>query len=278
MSQENVELARRALEAFSRAGLDALLEYVHPDAEYDVSAVIGPYAGKYYGRAAIRNLLADYFDVWEDVRLEPEDLIEVGGDRVAVLLRAHFRGKGSGAEVAAQMTQVWTVRDGKVVQVTAYDNRAEALEAVGLSERAVSQENVEIARRGVEQYNRQFTSTQELDLDFLAPDVEFDNSSAALDAAVYRGHDGIRQFMSLVRGMWTVQTAEAEEFIPVGKDRVITSFRMVSVGRDNIEVTFRAATLVTVGGGKITHMKAFQSRADALEAVGLSGQGAHADS
>ena len=142
----------------------------------------------------------------------------------------------------------------------------------------MSQENVEIARRGIEQFNRQFTSTQELDLDFLAPDVELDNSTAALDAAVYRGHDGIREFMSLVRGMWTVQRAEAEEFIAVGKDRVITSFRMVSVGRDNIEVAFRAATLVTVGGGKITHMKGFQSKADALKAVGLSEQDAHADS
>jgi len=142
----------------------------------------------------------------------------------------------------------------------------------------MSQENVEIARRGIEQFNRQFTSTQELDLDFLAPDVEFDNSGAALDAAVYRGHDGIREFMSLVRGMWTVQRAEADEFIAVGKEQVIASFRMVSVGRDHIEVAFRAATLVTVGGGKITHLQAFQSKAEALEAVGPSEQDAHADS
>jgi ketosteroid isomerase-like protein len=142
----------------------------------------------------------------------------------------------------------------------------------------MSQENVEIARRGMEQFNRQFTSTEELDLDFLAPDVVLDNSNAALDAAVYRGHDGIREFMSQVRGMWTLQRAEAEEFIAVGEDRVITAFRMVSVGRDNIEVVFRAASLATVGGGKITHMKAFQSKADALEAVGLSEQDAHADS
>ena len=140
----------------------------------------------------------------------------------------------------------------------------------GDTARAMSQEDVEIARRGIEQFNRQFTSTQELDLDFLAPDVEFDNSTAALEGAVYRGHDGIRKYMSLMREMWTVQKAEAEEFIAVGNDRVIVSFRMVSVGRDNIEVAFRAATLVTVGDGKITHMKAFQSKADALEAVGLS--------
>jgi ketosteroid isomerase-like protein len=134
MSQENVEVVRRAFEAFSRAGLDALLEYVHPDAEYDVSAAIGPYAGIYYGRAAIRNLLADYFETWESVRLEPEDFIEVDEDRVVVPFRLHARGEGSGAEVEAQMTQVWTVRDGKAVRVAAYNDRTEALEAVGLSE------------------------------------------------------------------------------------------------------------------------------------------------
>jgi ketosteroid isomerase-like protein len=134
MSQENVEVVRRAYEAFSRAGVDALLEYVHPDAEYDMSATIGPYAGMYYGRAAIRNLLTDYFGTWESVRLEPEDFIEVDEDRVVVPFRLHGRGKGSGVEVEAQMIQVWTVRDGKAVRVAAYNDRTEALEAAGLSE------------------------------------------------------------------------------------------------------------------------------------------------
>jgi hypothetical protein len=41
-----------------------------------------------------------------------------------------------------------------------------------------------IARRGIDQFNWQFTSTQELDLDDLAPDVVFDNSNSGFDAAV----------------------------------------------------------------------------------------------
>ena len=134
MSQGNVETVRRAYEAFRRAGLDALLEHVHPDAEYDITAAIGPYAGMYYGRAAIRNFLADYFETWEYVRMEPEEFIEVGEDRVVVLLRVHTRGKGSGVEVEAQITNVWTVRDGKAVRLAVYNDKAEALEAVGVSE------------------------------------------------------------------------------------------------------------------------------------------------
>ena len=134
----------------------------------------------------------------------------------------------------------------------------------------MSRENVEIVRRGIEEFNRQFNSTEELDLDFLAPDVVLDNSNAAFDGAVYRGHDGAREYMSFVRGMWNRQQFEGEEFIPVDEDRVIVPVRIVSVGRESVEVVARAAILVTVGNGEITHMKAFQSKADALEAVGLS--------
>ena len=41
MSKENLEIVRRAYEAFSRAGLDGLLEHFHPDAEYDITAAMG---------------------------------------------------------------------------------------------------------------------------------------------------------------------------------------------------------------------------------------------
>jgi adenylosuccinate synthase len=97
----------------------------------------------------------------------------------------------------------------------------------------------------------------------------FDTSTAALDGAVYRGHEGMRELMSMLRGMWKLQQGEAREFIPVGEDRVIVPVRIVSVGREDVEVVARAAMLVTVGNGKITYMKSFQSKADALEAVGL---------
>ena len=132
--ETNVETVRRAYEAFSRAGLDALLEHFHPDSEYDVTAAIGPYAGMYYGRAAIRNFLADYFESWEYVRMDPEDFIEVGEDHVVVLLRMHMRGKGSGVEVEAQTINVWTMRDGKAARLAVYNDKSEALEAVGVSE------------------------------------------------------------------------------------------------------------------------------------------------
>jgi ketosteroid isomerase-like protein len=134
MSKENVEIVRRAYEAFSQAGLDGLLEHFHPDAEYDITAAIGPFAGMYYGRAAIRNFLADYFATWEYVTMVPEDFIDAGEDHVVVLLRMRMRRKGSGVEVEAQTNNVWTLRDGKAVRMAVYNNRAAALQAAGVSE------------------------------------------------------------------------------------------------------------------------------------------------
>jgi ketosteroid isomerase-like protein len=134
----------------------------------------------------------------------------------------------------------------------------------------MSKDTIEIVRRGLEQFNQDFASGGELNLDLWASNAVFDNTNAGLDAAIYRGHDGMRELMSLLRGMWKLQQGEAQEFIPVGEDRVIVPVRIVSVGREEVEVVARAAMLITVGGGKITHMKSFQSKADALEAVGLS--------
>jgi hypothetical protein len=51
---------------------------------------------------------------------------------------------------------------------------------------------------------------------------------------------------------------------------VIVPIRLVSVGRDSVEVVARAAMLITVRDGQIAYMKAFQSKADALKAAGLS--------
>jgi hypothetical protein len=135
----------------------------------------------------------------------------------------------------------------------------------------MSRESTDIARRGIEQLNRQ-VSPEKLDLSLFAPGIVVDNSNAVFDGAVYRGHDGVGEWLSWARGMWKRQQFEPEQFIPVDEDRVIVPVRIVSVGRDNVEVVARAAALVTVDEGKITHMKTFQARGEALQAVGLSEQ------
>ena len=64
--------------------------------------------------------------------MEPHELIEAG-DLVVVPGTLHVKGRG-GIEVVARSVLVWTIRDGAIERVTMYQERAEALEAVGVSE------------------------------------------------------------------------------------------------------------------------------------------------
>jgi ketosteroid isomerase-like protein len=102
------------------------------------------------------------------------------------------------------------------------------------------------------------------------PDVVLDNTNAVFDGSVYHGHEGLVEFFSLGQEMWERQTYEPEEFIPVGDDRVIVPQRIVSVGRDGVETIARSTSVYTLNEGKATNIETFQTKADALEAVGLS--------
>jgi ketosteroid isomerase-like protein len=129
----------------------------------------------------------------------------------------------------------------------------------------MSQENVEIIRRGYEEFGR----TGDFDPELFEPEFEFDNSNAKLDAAIYRGPGGLREFLSLMRDMWEHMRFEPEEYIPVDENRVVVPVRITVVGRDGIETAARSAHLFTMRDGRVARMKAFQSKADALEAAGL---------
>jgi ketosteroid isomerase-like protein len=67
--------------------------------------------------------------------MTPEEFIDAGADKVLVFSREGGRGRGSGADVVTQPTaHLWTMRDGKAIRMQSYWERADALEAAGLSQ------------------------------------------------------------------------------------------------------------------------------------------------
>jgi ketosteroid isomerase-like protein len=77
-------------------------------------------------------MVADREEVWDEFRMEPDDVLD-GGDRVVAVGR--WVGKGSGIEVHRPVADVFTLPDGRVVRAEfGFTDRAEALEAAGLSE------------------------------------------------------------------------------------------------------------------------------------------------
>jgi ketosteroid isomerase-like protein len=130
----------------------------------------------------------------------------------------------------------------------------------------MSQQNVDAVQRAYAALNRGDMPTV---LDLCHPDVVFDNTNAAFDGVLYHGHEGLVEYFSLAREMWKSQRFEVQEAIPFGEDRVVVLQVTVSVGRDGVETIARNANVFTLKQGKASHIKAFQTKAEALEAVGL---------
>jgi hypothetical protein len=56
------------------------------------------------------------------------------GERIVVPTRVTGRGSGSGVVVDAEGVTLWELERGKVVRLTLYETREEALQAAGLQE------------------------------------------------------------------------------------------------------------------------------------------------
>jgi ketosteroid isomerase-like protein len=124
---EHVEVLQRLYAAWQAGGIDAVLDYIHPDFE----AVVGPEVSiepdVYRGHEGVRRWY-DAFEGLEDVGMRPEGFIDAG-ERVLVPIVLSGRGAGSGIEVEQRAVQAWTVRDGKAVRVEAFPDLASARSA-----------------------------------------------------------------------------------------------------------------------------------------------------
>jgi ketosteroid isomerase-like protein len=76
-------------------------------------------------------LWLEWLTPWQSYRSELEEVIDLGDD-VLALVRDFGRRAEETGEVAIASAAVWTMRDGKVVQITFYADRSTALEAMGL--------------------------------------------------------------------------------------------------------------------------------------------------
>jgi ketosteroid isomerase-like protein len=134
----------------------------------------------------------------------------------------------------------------------------------------MSQENVEAFRRGVEAYNR-----REVDafLEQFEPGVEWHPLTQVMfgeEATVYRGHEGIRQFMREVDEALAEVQIEQLEIRDLG-ERLVVSGRLRARGRaSGAETVSPISWVVEFENGKVIRMRDYLDLKDALEAAGLS--------
>src|ERR1700679_1449555 len=118
MSEENVEIVRRSLDAYSRRDVEMLRALNHPDVELDWSASHGFQAGVYKGFDTALGFYSEYFEVFDNIAFDIERMTAVG-DRVIVSNVARQRGR-DGIEVTARSALVFTVRDALITRIRLY--------------------------------------------------------------------------------------------------------------------------------------------------------------
>jgi ketosteroid isomerase-like protein len=141
MAQENVEeIVRRGYARFNGAEREppdekelASLDVWHPDGVY-VNSANDPDPAVHRGIEAVRRQVAQWVDAYPDLQVEPLD-IQTNGDRAFAWVRFSGHGAGSGVPIDMEMAHVLTIDEGgKTLRLEEYSDRADGLDAAGLSE------------------------------------------------------------------------------------------------------------------------------------------------
>ena len=136
MSQQNVEIVRRGIEAaFRRPKPDwtTLKEVYHPDHEF-ISLVDVLEGRTHRGARGYSEWMRNLEDVIE-YPSRVEGVVEIDEDRVLAIVPTTTQGKSSGIVLKEQrLASISTVRDGKIVRTETYSSPEEAPKAVGLAE------------------------------------------------------------------------------------------------------------------------------------------------
>ena len=134
MSEKNIEILRRAVEAFNERGIGGAVtdELFSDDVEFHEPPE-QPAPRTAHGREEVRQLFGEFDAAWAEHKSEPEEFRALDDERVLVLSVERFKGR-DGMAVDAPGAAIFTVRDGKIAEWHAFWDRQSALEAAGLSE------------------------------------------------------------------------------------------------------------------------------------------------
>lgn len=134
MSDEQVEVVRRIVDATNRRDRDAFVAVLSADVEWEDTLFWTEHARTYRGVAEVREWLNQVWEPWETLHMQALEIIPAGNDRVVVGFELTARGKESGVDTQAQFWTITEIADGMVRTRRSFRDRVEALEAAGLAE------------------------------------------------------------------------------------------------------------------------------------------------
>jgi ketosteroid isomerase-like protein len=131
MSEENVEIVRRAYSTFTKT-LELPFDGVADEAELDGTGAT-PDVGVVSDRAAAAKAMRSYAEMFESYSVTLEEVIHASDNLVVTAVMDGGRIKGSPNEVRNRFFHVFTFRDGLIVRFSAHTSKREALQAAGLN-------------------------------------------------------------------------------------------------------------------------------------------------
>ena len=131
MSQENVEIVRRFIDAWSAHDREEMLRYLHPDAVFH-SAITNVVGETFEGPDQIVAVFDRWDEEWSEIYWEVDEFVDVDETRVVTLHRVFATGRITGIQTIRELGGVLELRDGLVISQWIYLDRAEALAAAGV--------------------------------------------------------------------------------------------------------------------------------------------------
>ncbi|MSO41423.1 MAG: hypothetical protein EXQ70_05935 [Solirubrobacterales bacterium] len=131
MSKQNVDRFVELVDAFNRSDIAAVVRSLDPEIQFEHR--IPALQGKYVGVDGMRDFFADFAVHFDSSHIDCPDVRDLG-DRMLALGTPHVTGKGSGAETEPPCTVVASFDQSRVTHFIDFGDKAEALEAAGLSE------------------------------------------------------------------------------------------------------------------------------------------------
>jgi uncharacterized protein len=131
----------------------------------------------------------------------------------------------------------------------------------------MSHENVAVVRRLYDAFNR-----DDFDAGLALCDSELvidRSNSVGPEARIYRGYEEVEQFWNDWKRAWADTRWEIDECIDEGNNVVVVGRLYARGVASGASVDANVSQVVVVRGGKVVHVKLFQSRSEALEAAGL---------
>jgi ketosteroid isomerase-like protein len=223
---ENVEIVRRAFEAWYPNDAEGFARHLDPEFEYLVT--YGPERGVHRGWRATVDAFNHWQDVFSDYRWEAAEYIDAGEAYVVVPFVEHGLGQRSGVTIAQRPAFLCTMRNRRILRLTEYQTTADALKAAGLGgywDRDVALADLDLKGEAASQESttpdlgeamrRLENAFNERDLDAV---MSFFNPNAVYEGSAwtYEGAVAIRGLLDDWFGLWDEFDLKVEEFSDIG--------------------------------------------------------------